>query len=141
LHSALAEVLCSTPFGMTSNSPFFTETSWLRKWITIIMGRGSGTNTLGSSIAEPINQCNEVNRVCWNGPESLCPPVTLNMHGGGSWSRIQKNPHGDACRTHGNRPGWTQDAGSRVAFGKNRAGQKPAWVDCQKKRSRERLIP
>jgi hypothetical protein len=60
---------------------------------------------------------------------------------GGSWSRIQKNPHGDACRTHGNRPGWTQDAGSRVAFGKNRAGQKPAWVDCQKKRSRERLIP
>ena len=39
------------------------------------------------------------------------------------------------------RPGWTQDAGSRVAFGKNRAGQNPAWVDCQKKRSRERLIP
>ena len=25
-----------------------------------------------------------------------------------------KNPHGDSCRTHGNRPGWTQDAGSRL---------------------------
>ena len=54
-----------------------------------------------------------------------------------AWGRFMvtdsEKPHGDACRTHGNRPGWTQDAGSRVAFGKNRAGQKPAWVDCQKK--------
>jgi len=28
-----------------------------------------------------------------------------------SWSRIQKCPHGDAGRTHGDRPGCTRDAG------------------------------
>jgi hypothetical protein len=41
-----------------------------------------------------------------------------------SWSRIQKRPHADAGRTHGDRPGCTQDAGRKVAFGKSRAGQK-----------------
>jgi len=54
--------------------------------------------------------------------------------------------HGHGFRkTHTEMPvGLTEivQVGRRMLrAGLNRAGQKPAWVDCQKKRSRERLIP
>jgi hypothetical protein len=46
------------------------------------MGRGIGTNTLTTRIAEPTNRCNEVNRACWNEPDSMYARVTTGSDQG-----------------------------------------------------------
>jgi hypothetical protein len=53
------------------------------------MGRGRGTNTLGSNIAEPTSQCNEANHACWNGPDSLFTRVTWNEYGAALHHRFE----------------------------------------------------
>ena len=46
-------------------------------------GSGSRNEYVIHSIAEQTSQCNEVNRACWNRPDSLSTPLTLK-----AWERI-----------------------------------------------------